>query len=48
MYSPFTLMDRIERERIGGERGEEVRIFEEIDELLIDASAAYLWTNTLT
>ena len=48
MFSPFTAMDRIERERIGGERGEEIRIFEEIDELLIDASAAYLFTDTLT
>ncbi len=48
MFSPFTIMGRIERERIGGERGEEIRIYEEIDELVIDSSAAYLWTDTLT
>lgn len=47
MYSPFTMMNMIEEERIPGERGQEIRIYEEVDELLVDASSAYLYTNAL-
>ncbi len=47
MFSPFTKMNEITREREARSRGEWVVIFEQIDELLVDASSAYLFTDCL-
>lgn len=48
MYSPFISKDKIERLRLVEERGEKFMIYEDIDELLIDQSMAYLLTDVLT
>ena len=45
MYSPYTLKDLITTEPRIGERRDLHAIFEEIDELLVDASCAYLFQN---
>ena len=47
MYSPFVMKDIIRRITKDEERGLKIDIFEEIDELLVDATLAYLITNTL-
>jgi hypothetical protein len=47
MYSPMITKDRIQREVMKKQRGTSFDIYEDIDELLVDASAAYLITNTL-
>ncbi len=47
MYSPFTLKDLVRRIEEKKHRGVTFDIYEEIDELLVDATAAYLITNTL-
>jgi hypothetical protein len=47
MYSPFTAKDQIRRIEEKKQRGTTFDIYEDIDELLVDASAAYLITNTL-
>jgi hypothetical protein len=49
MYSPFrtkNVVKTIRYEEDGG-GGEKINIYEDIDELLVDATAAYLFTNTL-
>jgi hypothetical protein len=48
MYSPYTQRDLIDTEIVKRERRDVHTIYEEIDELLVDASCAYLITNTLT
>ena len=45
MYSPFTVKDQIRRIEEKKQRGTTFDIYEDIDELLVDASAAYLITN---
>lgn len=47
MYSPFTDKDVIRRIEEKKQRGVTFDIYENIDELLVDATAAYLITNTL-
>jgi hypothetical protein len=47
MYSPFVYMDRVERWRDNGADYDTVKVSEQIDELLVDASCAYLFTNCL-
>ncbi len=47
MYSPFTYKDTVQRFKKEEERGVKFVMYEEIDELLVDSSAAYLITNTL-
>ena len=47
MYSPFMIKDQIRRIRKDEERGTKFEILEEIDELLVDATSAFLITNTL-
>jgi hypothetical protein len=47
MYSPFMKKDVVERYKEPKRRGQTFTIYEDIDELLIDATAAYLITNTL-
>jgi hypothetical protein len=47
MYSPFTKMNVISSEVVKRERGTYFNIWEEIDELLVNAADAYLFTNTL-
>jgi hypothetical protein len=48
MYSPYVVKDRVRRIRKEEERGTKFEVYEDIDELLIDAKAAYLITDTLT
>jgi hypothetical protein len=48
MYSPYVKKDVIRRIEEKKQRGTTFDIYEDIDELLVDASAAYLITNTLT
>lgn len=48
MYSPFTDKDIVRRIEEKKQRGTTFDIYENIDELLVDATAAYLITNTLT
>lgn len=47
MYSPFTKMNIMSQTEAKRERGVYINIWEEIDELLVDATCAYLFTNTL-
>lgn len=47
MYSPFTDKDVIRRIEEKKQRGVTFDIYENVDELLVDATAAYLITNTL-
>jgi hypothetical protein len=47
MYSPFMEYDQVRRYRINGERGENIEIYEDIDELVVDRNCAYLIYNTL-
>ena len=47
MYSPFTKKDVVTRFREEKQRGTSFIMYEEMDELLVDATAAYLITNTL-
>lgn len=47
MYSPFTEKNVVREIRKEEERGVKINIYEDIDELLVDATAAYLFTNTL-
>lgn len=47
MHSPFTYMNQVERWRENGAKGDTVQVTEEVDELLVDASLAYLITDTL-
>lgn len=47
MYSPYTNKDVVQRFKKDEERGYKFTMYEDIDELLVDASAAYLITNTL-
>ena len=49
MYSPYTPgnFNKIESYRVNGERGTTYDIYTEIDELLVNASAAYLYTNLI-
>jgi hypothetical protein len=44
----MTVMDQVRRIRKDEERGTKFEIYEEIDELLVDAQCGYLITNTLT
>lgn len=48
MYSPFTLKSRYEVDTKKERRGDKHFLYEEIDELLVDASCAYLFTDVLT
>lgn len=48
MYSPYVKKDIIQRFDKREERGVKFTIYEDIDELLVDATAAYLLTDTLT
>ncbi len=47
MYSPYVAKDYIYRTRVPRRRGVYIDIYSDIDELLVDASCAYLMTNTL-
>jgi hypothetical protein len=47
MYSPYVKKDEIRRIEEKKQRGTTFDIYEDIDELLVDATAAYLITNTL-
>ena len=47
MYSPYTYKDQVMRIREERQEGTIFELREERDELLVDATCAYLWTNTL-
>jgi len=47
MSSPYTMMNKVESWRIPGQRGTKYSVYEEVDELLINASCAYLYTNVI-
>ncbi len=47
MFSPYTEMNTVKAWREESQRGEEGTIYEEIDELLVNAYAAYLMTGAI-
>lgn len=47
MFSPFTEYKKIESYRVNGERGTRYDIYEEIDELLVNAECGYLITDCI-
>ena len=49
MYSPYTPgnINKVESYRVNGERGTRYEIYTEIDELLVNAEAAYLLTDVI-
>jgi hypothetical protein len=47
MFSPYTVKDQVKSWRKEDERGESGSIYEEIDELLVNAACAYLYTGAV-
>jgi hypothetical protein len=47
MYSPYVMRDIITRTKAPRERGIYIDIYEDIDELLVEANCAYLMTNCI-
>jgi len=47
MFSPYTVKDQVKSWREESQRGEAGSIYEEIDELLVNASCAYLYTGAI-